>query len=286
MRTQGETSDASFRRLMERLFLRHQHGPEPMVFPGELPPEWDIPLPQGAVIVGSIVPVEFQAEVVLDIPGEMEESVALVERTLTASGWRSMQGMTGWAPMRGGFVPAGAAPRAGRLLCDDQRRRNLRVIARPGGDGLADVHLHLNSDPDNFVRVCEGDGWIHRDSGPAFPAMIPPPGLSHRGGGGGGGGASSHAYTTLRGELPLEDIEAHYREQLTAAGWRFGQHAATGHWAWSTWEFSDQWGNDCTGLLTVTEPPGQSGVRHVTLLAMANRGGPGSSATMRLMGLG
>lgn len=283
MSTQSGTADSAFRKLIERLFLRPRHGPEPLVFPGALPPEWDIPLPQGAVIVGSIVPDEFQAEVVLDLPGDMEESVVTVEQALTKLGWSPRQDAAGMRP--GGFVSAGM-PRAVRLLCDQQRRRSVRVIANSGGDSLADVHLHLNSDPDNFARTCEGDGWIHRDPGPAFPALSPPPGMSHRGGGGGGGGASSHTHTTLRGALPVDTIERHYREQLADAGWRLSEHAASGPWAWSTWDFSDERGDACTGLLTVTEPSGQANVRHVTLLALADRGGSGSSATMRLMGSG
>jgi hypothetical protein len=285
MSTQGGTSDAAARKLLERLFLRHRHGPEPLLLVGELPPGWDIPLPQGAVIIGSHIPVEFQAQVVLDLPGEPEQAVVAVEQVLIDQGWRSSQGMPGMRAS--GFVPASApTARAARLLCDDQRRRHLRVSAGPGEGGLADVRLNLDSDSDNFA-ICEGGGRMHRDPTSVFPALSPPPGMSQRGGGGGGGGRSSHAQTTLRGELPVDAIESHYREQLIAAGWRLSEHAASGRWAWSAWDFLDQRGDPWTGLLTVAEPQGQASVRHVTLLALSARGGgSGSSATMRLLGSG
>jgi hypothetical protein len=286
MSTQGETSDAAVRELLERLFLRHRHAPEPLLLVGELPPEWDIPLPQGAEVVGSLGTAEFQSQVVLNLPGEPEQAMAEVERALTAGGWRSGQWMPGMRAS--GFVPAGAAiPRAGSLLCDDQRRRHLRVSAGPGEGGLADVRLNLNSDPDSFA-ICEGGGRMHWDPTSVFPALIPPPGMSQRGGGsgGGGGGGSSHAQTTLRGDLAVDEVERHYREQLVAAGWRLNEHAASGRWAWSAWDFTDERGDAWTGLLTVAEPQGQASVRHVALLALSARGGPGSSSTMRLMGSG
>jgi hypothetical protein len=58
-------------------------GGEPFPLVGELPPEWDIPLPLGALIGGSLVSVEYQAEVVLDVPGEPGQAVAAVEQSLT-----------------------------------------------------------------------------------------------------------------------------------------------------------------------------------------------------------
>lgn len=83
MSTQSGGSDADFRKLMERLFLIPRYGVEPFPLVGELLPEWDIPLPLGALIVGSLVSVEYQAEVVLDVPGESGQAVAAVEQSLT-----------------------------------------------------------------------------------------------------------------------------------------------------------------------------------------------------------
>ena len=159
----------------------------------------------------------------------------------------------------GGFVPGRPpTPAAARLLCDHQRRRQLRVNAGPGEGGVADVRLSLNSDPDNFA-ICETDVWMHLRLTSVFPPLIPPPGMSQRGGGGsGGGGGSSHSQTLLRGELPVGDVESHYREQLIAAVCRLSEHTATGRWAWSTWDFIDDRGQPWMGLLTVAEPQGQT----------------------------
>jgi hypothetical protein len=286
MSTPSGTSDAAVRKLLERVFLRHQYGwvpygPAPRLLVGELPPDWDIPLPQAAVVVGSLVNSEFQTEVVLDVPAEPEEAVAAVEQDLTAQGWRSSQEMFGMRA--GGFVPADMpAPQAMRLLCDEQRRRHLQASAGPGEGGLADLRLHLDSDPDNFA-ICEGDGWRRRAKTSIFPALTPPPGMSHRGGGGGSSGGSSHTQTTLRGDLQVDAVENHYRQQLAAAGWQLSEHAASGRWAWSAWDFTDERGDPWTGLLTVAEPHGQPNVRHVTLMALSARGGSESSAAYTLI---
>ena len=142
-----------------------------------------------------------------------------------------------------------------RLLCDHQRRRQLRVNAGPGEGGVADVRLSLNSDPDSFA-ICETDVWMHLRLTSVFLPLIPPPGMSQRGGGSGGGGGSSHSQTLLRGELPVGDVESHYREQLIAAVCRLSEHTATVPVGLGTWDFIDDRGQPWMRLLTVAEPPG------------------------------
>lgn len=266
MSMQDGASAEAYRRLVERLFLRHmytQSTTEPRLLVGELPPQWDLPLPPGAVVIGSHIRDEFSVQVALDVPGGPEQAVAQVERSLTAVGWRLGRTM---GPRRGGFIPVSTGMHAGGLYCDDQQRRHLTVTAGSGEAGFADVRLNLNSDPTNYTP-CEHEHRMDNSSMDVFPVLTAPPGMRTRGGGGGGGGGSADTSVTLFGDMPVDAIEQHYREQLTAAGWRLGEYGASGRWAWSTWDFTGDRQEPWTGLLTVVEPPGATGVRGVTLQA-------------------
>jgi hypothetical protein len=217
--------------------------------------------------------------VMLDVPGDPEQAVAAVAQVLTARGWRSIQRRT--PRMRpGGFLPAGSAvPRVGTILCDDNRQRQLTVSANPGEADVADVSLRLDSDPNSFAQRnnFKDDIWMFQGPTSIFPVLTPPPGMSQWGGGGGGGGASCHTSTILRGDLPVDAIEIHYREQLAAAGWKMSESAAIGRWAWSTWDFLDERLNAWTCLFTVVGPQGQTNIHHANLLAVAAQGEAGSS---------
>ncbi len=112
-----------------------------------------------------------------------------------------------------------------------------------------------------------------------FPPLRPPQGMTQvGGGGGGGGGGTATAQATLLGDLSPEAIESHYRAQLETAGWRVGEHAASGRWAWSTWEFTGERQAPWMALLTVVATPGVERQRQVYLQASTSgRGGQGGS---------
>jgi hypothetical protein len=262
---------------MDRLFLRHPGEPvveEPNVFVGALPPDWDIPLPVGAVVVGAYVSNRFHTRVALDMSGDHEQAAARVDQMLKDAGWTSQERTP---PAIGGFIPARdmiAGP--ARRLQDAQRRRTLFLTSGPIEGGLASIVLDLDANPDNF-RVFDDIRRRRRPSS-ILPPLTPPPAMTMRRGGGGGGSihtASSHA--TLHGDLSGAAIEAHYRGQLAAAGWRQGESHAAARWTWSTWDFTDEYGEPWTALLSVAEAPAQAAVRSVFLDATkgeAAQGGP------------
>jgi hypothetical protein len=149
---------------------------EPFLYVGELPPGWDMPLPDSTAVVGSLVTSEFLVQVILEVPGDSEQAVTAVAQGLWATGWRTSRGMPGLRP--GGFVLTGMErSQIGIILCDDQQRRHVQISADSGEAGLADVRLDLNSDPDGFV-ICEGIDRMFRDPTSIFPALGPPPGMS------------------------------------------------------------------------------------------------------------
>ena len=54
-------------------------------------------------------------------------------------------------------------------------------------------------------------------------------------------------------ELSVRELETHYRNQLLDAGWGLKGEGSNGSIAWSTWSFTDEFGDDWSGVLLVSE---------------------------------
>lgn len=283
MSTHSEPSDAAVRELLERLYVRQiEFRGDVQLLTAELPADWDIALPPGSTVVGTEVRMGFHTRVVLDIPGSPEAAVNSIAQPLLGSGWREAERPR----MREGGLMAGAmrGPKAGVMLCDDQRRRHVDITASDGANGMADVRVTLNSDPTQHY-ACERGQRVPRSPTSIFPPLSPPPSMVAHGGGGGGGGGSVYNNATLSGILQPREIEEHYRRQLTASDWALVDSGSTGQWAWSVWDFTGEHGVPWTAILTVVQPHGLDQFREVTLLASAAPGSAGlggSSASMRL----
>ncbi len=269
MGTQAESSETRYRRLVERLFLSRwyrRHSEQAQMFVGELPPQWDLPLPAGAEVLGGHVPAEFHAQVVLDVPGDPKQAVAEIERLLVAEGWRAVPGPAS-RRRGGGFLGGGMLePPAAVLLCDYRLWRHLNVTGIEGRSGIAELLLSYNSDPTSF-QPCEFTGGMPGEQPSVFPELKPPPGMMQGRAGGGGRGTSASNDAVLIGDLSAEAVEQHYRAQLVSAGWRVESYNASGSWAWSTWEFTDNQEKVWTALLTVAAPPGRTRQRELFLHA-------------------
>ncbi len=252
---------------MERLFLSSSYrrsGNQAQMFVGELPPQWDLPLPADAQVLGAHVPVEFHAQVVIDMSGDPREAVAEIQRLLVAEGWRALQA---WRQRGGGFMGGGILePPAAVLMCDYRLRRHLNVVGTEGQTGMAEVLLSYNSDPSSF-QPCEFARGMPGEQPSVFPDLVPPPGMTQGRAGGGGRGTSASNDAVLIGDLSAEAVEQHYRAQLVAAGWRIESHTASDSWAWSTWEFTDDQEKVWTALLTVAAPRGRPRQRELFLHA-------------------
>jgi len=57
------------------------------------------------------------------------------------------------------------------------------------------------------------------------------------------------------GAISAEQTEAHYREQLTEAGWILLDNNTAGPSAWSTWRFTDDGGETWGAMLLIIKSP-------------------------------
>ncbi len=261
-------SESELVRLVRRMFsFRYPGAPEPgevQVLAGKLPDELpvELPMPDDADVVGSVVQGDENVEIVLDVPGEPESVLAAYEERLAAAGWSEPEF---GGPPEGGFVPADGA--FGNSFCREGEEPYLTVTAFALDDGdMSDVRLSLNSSSEGFTPCDEQmvppgppgtgvQGLIPRLEAPRDATML-------EGGEGGGGGDSWYSSSTLKTEMSVADLEQHYREQLEKAGWNREDSGAGGPAAWSTWTFTDD-GDRWIGAFMVLGFPDEEDARFV-----------------------
>ena len=63
----------------------------------------------------------------------------------------------------------------------------------------------------------------------------------------------------------MRELETHYRSQLIEAGWELKEVGSNSSIAWSIWYFTDEFGDDWSGILLVSEL-GQENMRYLYLM--------------------
>jgi hypothetical protein len=260
-------SESELVRLVRRMFsFRYPGAPDPgevQVLAGQLPDELpvELPMPDDADVVGSVVRGDENVEIVLDVPGEPESVLDAYEERLAAAGWREPEIET---PPEGGFVQADGA--FGNSFCREGEEPYLTVSSSVLDDSdVSDVRLSLNSSSEGFTP-CEEQmippgppgvqGLIPRLEAPRDATML-------EGGEGGGGGNSWYSSSTLKTEMSAANLEEHYREQLEKAGWNREDGGAGGPAAWSTWTFTDDADDAWSGVFLALEVPREEDARFV-----------------------
>jgi len=88
------------------------------------------------------------------------------------------------------------------------------------------------------------------------PELILPEEAQPLGGGGGGGNYGMGIETYFASDLNIEQVEQHYADQLSAAGWTLISEDQSEKILTSYWEVSDKSGSRWAGKLEVTlDPP-------------------------------
>ena len=118
-----------------------------------------------------------------------------------------------------------------------------------------------------------------------FPPLSAPTGARQSGSSSGGGGRNYHTSADLDTTLSVQQVDAHYRQQLSAGGWTLGDSGSGPSVGWSTWRFTDDDETAWGGLLLVMQMPDDEDKLFAFL--RATRSGPGSgggSSTIELLG--
>jgi hypothetical protein len=260
--TRAQQPASQLQELAERLLAApypipdRQQEATVQLLPGQVPT--DLPfvfqLPPAAQVVGSMVrsggPLS-GTTVVLDIPGAPDDVLTFYARELEAQHWRPAS--IGPFPSSGGFQtnPPGMGP----VYCQSPNGPSLSLTIHPRTAGPNDVRLSTSTSPGLCNPPSPPGGTPQMPLGATLlPRLTPPPGVDLRGGSGGGGGPNrwSSEATAETTRSPAE-LEAHFAQQLAAAGWIRQDGRADGRLAWSAWTVPAE--GDWRGLLVVAEWP-------------------------------
>lgn len=277
--------DSELLRLVERIFS--PAGPygdqdRATVLVGDLPPDFDIQLPEGTDVIGSVIN-ENRSQIVLDLPGIPQDSFADLTRILADGGWENRDLPSG--PNSGGFVPGPLGGIEFALFCSESDERSLNASAFEMEGGVTDLRLHLSRNED--YSPCDDELTAYRGSlrDDLFPPLSAPEGAQQQGGGGGGGGRDFYTSTQLKTELSVQQVDEHYRQQLFDSGWTLVDSGSESSVGWSTWRFTDDDERTWGGMLLVLQTP--EDVDGMFAYLRASRGGHGSGgsgSTMELLG--
>jgi hypothetical protein len=252
----GEETAERYREFAERVIAR-SHGMDlPEVKLGELATELarEIPVPDGAVIVGSVTyrrnGKQMRSDAYIDARGEIRDVLAFYEERLRARGWKVAAPQP--AGMHGGFVAMAPGFGSIRTFVRGDEGPFIGVSVKSGRGGMLDVAAHWDSGieglhpaaPRRPLGVPLAEGLV--------PVLLPPDGIEVIPGGSGGSDADWRTEAEAFTDTPPSELEAHYADQLAQAGWTRQDGSTEGPLAWSRWRLrADQY----EGMLLVLRLP-------------------------------
>jgi|GraSoiStandDraft_40_1057318.scaffolds.fasta_scaffold290879_1 hypothetical protein len=239
--------------LLQKLALRLLASPgdlwtrDPKLLIGQLLPDLPIPLPQGSLVLGSLVRNAEQTEIVLDVPLLPEHVIDFYKAQMQGTGWREQS-----LEDTGGFLSTDL-PVVRALFCRGMHDPSISVIAWKRDEGRADVRVFLNAGRHSPCAQRAGTNnrpWSAHD---LIPSLKPPEGVKRMEMGGNAGQDSANTTTMLETDtaLPVLTLADHYAAQLEKAGWTRSDEGDSGPLAWSAWKFRDEENESWWGLFFV-----------------------------------
>ncbi len=274
--TSPTDNPALLKELAERLLVPLYYGPpgspamSATLYPGKLPYDFALTLPQGARLVGSVVRSGGMGgkmpgpstEVVLDMSGSTSDAVAALREFLNKDGWSNPNVPYG-APR--GFQPT--MQPTSFPLCKGSAWLNVMVSG--GSAGVRDVRLTVNS-PGGPCTAQPMPMPVPVGM-QLLPALYGPSDLALTTSGMSGGPNRWGSEAVAETRKAAHDLEALFAAQLEKAGWSRLSSRADGPIAWSMWRVPASEGN-WTGFLFVLES--SSKLRELSVRVMSDSAVP------------
>jgi hypothetical protein len=245
------------------LRLLNSFGAGCQLFVGQLPKQLpvDLPLPDGAKVVASVVRQPDNFQILLDAPQSPEQVQAFYQERLSAAGWQSWK-----EPSfeRRGFTPSKAnlSNASSLIFCNKSggAGASLSIVARTGQESPTDVRLNLNTDSRNSIcdpRVSrlEAEAFESDEKIP-FPNLPAPLNTQVSPTRGGGSDRSWYSTATLVSKLDIQSLLAHYENQFKQAGWTKLDGKQNESMSWSNWTMKDTEGKFWQGVLNLRKVEG------------------------------
>ncbi len=255
LRSQPSNNDsyAGLLRFVERLMTDTSVEKPVVILPGALPSDLPekIPIPNDAETIGSLVrPDSKYIEIILDDPQNPNKVMEFYRSSLSKAGWKESKVSY---PESGGFSSTSSMYEIAAFCRYERKGPSLTVRAyTPDGEKPTDVRIQLDTNPQ--TSACT---QLFNEPNLGFSTVMPvlkaPKGALQKESGGCSSGNQWESDATLETELNVNDLEAHYRNQLVEAGWKLKDRGNGSSIAWSTWSFTDESGGHRSGSLFVSE---------------------------------
>ena len=269
------TESARLEQFVKRLLSPSTMGPgvptiaEPQILLGELPPDFDVPVPEGADVLGSLVQSDRSFQAILDLPMDQGESGEFYVAALHDAGWSERS-----RGSRGGFTSAGNVPFA---FCSGDNTMLTLTLSESPIEGLTEVRFFTFNVKGMGRSPCDQSrkGGARLDmispTGFKLPTLRSPAGVRETGSSSGSSHNSVRSEVSLITDMSAVDLEEHYRRQLLELGWELAEQAAAGPLAVSTWRFANTEGQEHSGLLWALEGPEENNRTAVIQVSLPNR---------------
>jgi hypothetical protein len=233
--------------------------------PDEFPA--NVPLPDGAVVIGAICygNTERHVHLMVDVPKDARQVRAFFLDTLRQAGWTPLEYM----PERGGFIPFGNIIYFVQDMEANEGGTDLVVDVRPAAAGTSHVRLTATmfppGSPGPAVRLARhGVPGIRSP----FPGIhLPSDAEILPGGGSTGGGRSHETAIVIRTDMDQASLAAFIMGQLERSGWARTDGGDDGALTWNTWNFTDDVGQTYRGILHLLRYPERAGQYRLILEA-------------------
>jgi len=228
------------------------------LLPGKLPPEMpvDLPIPDGAIIAGSMIQEDTGFSVVLDVPMTPDQALEFYKERLASQNWTEVP-LPG---MNEGFVEDADPSMA---FCKDSKDPWMIIIAHPQSNGT-DLRLSISTDTE--CSPCSQDlgydDWLK-----PIPKLAAPKGakISNENFMSGPGNMVATS-VTVETEMNSSSLAAHYADQLMAANWTMMGEGESGPSSWSSWSYNDEDGLAWDGFFMALELAGTNETQKFVLM--------------------
>ncbi len=200
--------------------------PDLELFVDALPPNlpFTLPLPEGANLLGSLVRNNDQIQIVINAPISEHELLLFYRRELFSNMWEELPS----ADPIGGFQEIKTVH-----LQHKQIAVYMTVTFHTISDNQTDIHfyIYLGKSWPGFARLSRHPARLTSP----FPILESPDNAKTMLHSGGIRGDYCYSMILLETTLDAASLEAHYREQLSRAGWVASFHTTLEKLALSTW---------------------------------------------------
>ncbi|MBD2091065.1 hypothetical protein H6F67_14520 [Microcoleus sp. FACHB-1515] len=255
----AQTPTASEQDLQRELLLR-MVGTDSEVVLGRLPSDLpiDLPLPDQARIIGSIVSTESQENfslydylIYLDVPRSPQQARDFYQEQLSRAGWREGEDFTspGFVSTEIDGFPFGIPS----TFCKDDQLILVSVRALSNNQA-ATVSLQLKNTANEPYSPCDRPEEVTmRDPAASIPLpeLTAPPNTQVRAAGGGGSEDNWSSTANIESSLTDQALVAHYVSQLEQAGWTQQASDTADASVWSFLTLRDDEGQPWQAFLSI-----------------------------------